>query len=438
MLRAPAQPTQAPAQSRMVTHSPIFFGWFVMLAGSFGLIMTSPGQTYGISVFIEHFITDLGVSRSLVSTYYAIGTLTGAAMLPFVGRRIDHQGPRSVVVVVAVLFGLACVYMGLVTGGLMLLFGFTLIRMLGQGSLSLVSNYTINQWWMRRRGMVVGISGVLMALLGMGAFPNLLNWLIGLIGWRPTYMTMGLALIFVMAPVGYLFYRSRPERYGLLPDGASTRNVDGQSQTQDFVEEEWTLSEALHTPAFWIVVSGLASISMLATGLTFHMVSIFDDSQLSADAAAAVFLPISMVSAAVNLGSGILVDRIPIRFLLSTALFIQASALIMAQSLSSVPMALAYGAALGVLFGMMRTLSTVIWPTYYGRRYLGSITGVTATITVAGSALGPLPMGVARDALGSYDLALTILAILPLTLSIVSLFMKRPTKANATLYNSKG
>ena len=210
----------APAQSRMVTHSPIFFGWFVMLAGSFGLIMTSPGQTYGISVFIEHFITDLGVSRSLVSTYYAIGTLTGAAMLPFVGRRIDHQGPRSVVVVVAVLFGLACVYMGLVTGGLMLLFGFTLIRMLGQGSLSLVSNYTINQWWMRRRGMVVGISGVLMALLGMGAFPNLLNWLIGLIGWRPTYMTMGLALIFVMAPVGYLFYRSRPERYGLLPDGS--------------------------------------------------------------------------------------------------------------------------------------------------------------------------------------------------------------------------
>ena len=139
MLRAPAQPTQAPAQSRMVTHSPIFFGWFVMLAGSFGLIMTSPGQTYGISVFIEHFITDLGVSRSLVSTYYAIGTLTGAAMLPFVGRRIDQQGPRSVVVVVAVLFGLACIYMGLVTGGLMLLFGFMLIRMLGQGSLSLVS-----------------------------------------------------------------------------------------------------------------------------------------------------------------------------------------------------------------------------------------------------------------------------------------------------------
>jgi sugar phosphate permease len=431
MLRAPAQPAQAPAQSRMVTHSPIFFGWFVILAGSLGLIMTSPGQTYGISVFIEHFITDLGVSRSLVSTYYAIGTLTGAVALPFIGRRIDQQGPRSVVVMVALLFGLACIYMGMVVGGLMLLFGFMLIRMLGQGSLALVSNYTINQWWLRRRGMAIGMAGVLMALFGMGLFPNLLNWLIGQLGWRATYVTMGLVLIFVMAPIGYLFYRSRPERYGLLPDGAASPGTHrGQNAAPEIIEEEWTLAEALRTPAFWIVASGLASVAMLATGLTFHMVSIFEDNQLSADAAAAVYVPIAIVSAAVNLGSGLLVDRMPVRFLLSGALFIQASALIMAQSLNSVPMALAYGAALGVLFGMIRTLSSVIWPTYYGRRYLGSITGVTTTISVAGSALGPLPMGVARDMLGSYNLALTILAVIPLTLSVVALFMKRPTKAN--------
>ena len=74
MLHVPAQAEQSVYSSRMVTRSPIFFGWFVMLAGTFGMIMTSPGQTYGVSIFIEHFIVDLGVSRSLVSTYYAIGT----------------------------------------------------------------------------------------------------------------------------------------------------------------------------------------------------------------------------------------------------------------------------------------------------------------------------------------------------------------------------
>ncbi len=413
----------------MVTKSPVFFGWIVMLAASFGLIMTSPGQTYGVSIFIEHFIADLGVSRSMVSTYYAIGTLTGAAALPFVGRRIDALGPRVVVVIVAILFGLACIYMGWVSNTFMLLLGFVAIRMLGQGSLGLVSTYTINQWWMRRRGMIMGISGVLVSLLGVGTFPNLLNWMIPQLGWRATYMLLGLALIFIMVPVGYLFYRSRPENYGLLPDGAVTLAPQpGVMQPQQTEEQDWTLAEAIRTPAFWIVLAGLATISMLATGLIFHMVSIFDDNQLSSAAAAAVFVPIALVSAAVTLGSGILVDRIPIRFLLGAALFIQAGLLLLAQSLSSATVAFGYGVAMGFLFGLLNTVSSVVWPTYYGRRYLGSITGLVATFVVAGSALGPMPLGFARDILGSYNLALTILALLPLTLGFFTLFMKRPVK----------
>ena len=46
---------------------------------------------------------------------------------------------------------------------------------------------------------------------------------------------------------------------------------------------------------------------------------------------------------------------------------------------------------------------------------------------VASSALGPLPLGVARDLLGSYGSTLTMLAVLPLALAVVSLFMKKPT-----------
>jgi MFS family permease len=414
----------------MVTNSPVFFGWIVMLAGSFGMIMTSPGQTYGVSLFIEHFITDLGISRSMVSTYYAIGTLIGAAALPFIGRRIDALGPRIMVVIIAILFGLACIFMGMVSSAFMLLIGFVLIRMLGQGSLGLVSTYVTNQWWMRRRGTVMGISGVLVALLGIGVFPNLLNWMIPQLGWRITYMVLGLALMLIMAPVGYLFYRSRPENFGLRPDGiVATESEPGVEQDVETEEENWTLSEAIRTPAFWIVAAGLSTFSMLATGLTFHMISIFDDNQLSTTAAAAVYIPIAMVSAAVTLGSGILVDRIPIRFLLAGAMFVQAGVLLLAQSLASATMALAYGVALGLLFGMMNTVMAVVWATYFGRRHLGSITGLTTTLVVAGSALGPIPLGFARDLLGNYNLALSLLAIIPFGLGIGTLFMRKPVKA---------
>jgi MFS family permease len=94
--------------SRLVNKSPIFYGWIIMLVGTFGLIMTSPGQTYAISIFLETIIADLGLSRSLVSLLYTGGTLAGSFALPLVGRQIDQRGPRFMVGLIASLFGLAC------------------------------------------------------------------------------------------------------------------------------------------------------------------------------------------------------------------------------------------------------------------------------------------------------------------------------------------
>ena len=64
---------------------------------------------------------------------------------------------------------------------------------------------------------------------------------------------------------------------------------------------------------------------------------------------------------------------------------------------------------------------------FRGRKHLGAITGVSGLMGVAGSALGPMPMGLARDLLGSYDLALALLALLPAALAVWALTMQRPT-----------
>ncbi len=407
---------------------PFFYGWVVLAAGTLGNIMTSPGQTYSISIFIEYFIVDLDISRSLVSTFYTVGTLAGSFALPFVGRQIDRRSPRIIAAIISVLFGFACIYMSTIQNGWMLLIGFVAVRMLGQGSLGLVSTYVVNQWWLRRRGAMMGISGVLMALLGVGIFPSLPNWLIPQVGWRMTYAILGVALLVIMVPVSLIFYRSRPETFGLLPDGAATPSklVTTKGEVE---EEDWTAQEASRTTAFWIIAGGLGSVSMLSTGLTFHMVSIFTDNQLSTDAAAAVFIPIAVTTAIVNLGSGILVDRMPVRFLLMAALLLQVAALWMAPALTGLVMAISYGIVLGSLNGLQRTVSTVVYASYFGRRYLGSISGIASTIMVAGSALGPLPMALARDTLGEYNQALYFLSILPLVLAGVSLFMQRPRKA---------
>jgi hypothetical protein len=78
--------------------------------------------------------------------------------------------------------------------------------------------------------------------------------------------------------------------------------------------------------------------------------------------------------------------------------------------------------------GLYRTVIAVAWAHYFGQAHLGSISGVAATILIVGAALGPLPLALAWDLLGSYRLVLNVLALLPLALSGASLLMHDPQK----------
>ncbi len=415
-------------RSRLVAASPIYYGWVILIVGTLGSVMTSPGQTYAVSVFIDYFIEDLGLSRSLVSTLYSVATLTASFALPFVGRQFDKRGARLMVPLCSLLLGLACIYMSFVLNAVMLGLGFFALRLLGQGSLSLVSKNAINQWWVRRRGMAMGISGVAGSLLGLGGFPLLVTWLIAYSGWRDAYIGLGLLLVLGMFPLGWFFIRNQPEQYGLVPDGKA--GPAGGAEGAGFVEEHWTLSEALHTKAFWVFAAGLASASMLNTGLTFHLFSVFKDNGLSPAVTASVFVPIAVTGALAQLGSGVLVDRIPVRYMLTLGLLLMAAVLVAVPKLASVEMALVLGVVIGLQGGIEMIVSSVVWPQYFGRRHMGSITGLASTIMAGASAFGPMPFGLARDLMGDYTAVLTWFALLPLILAVAAfLFGQRPHKA---------
>lgn len=428
---------QLPPQlkSRVIARSPVYYGWVILIVGTLGVIMSSPGQTYSFSIFIESFIRDLGLSRSLVSGLYTVGTIGGSLALPTIGRAIDRRGNRVMVVFITLGFGLACIYMSTVRGAVMLLIGFVFMRMLGQSSIVIVSTNVMNQWWVRRRGFILGVSTLLAAVLGTGLFPNLINALIPRFGWRPSYIILGALVVGIMLPVGYLFYRERPELYGLLPDnsplatsGASVVDGDPPPAVASVVEENWTRAEAIRTPAFWLIALSLAVFSMLGTGLTFHIVSIFADNGLSANAAAAVFLPISITASLVGIPGGWLIDRVDAKYILAGGLLLQAVTILMSTSISTAEWALLYGIIFGLTQGLARITSGVIWANYFGRAHLGAISGLTSMIGAAASGVGPLVYGVGRDLAGNYWPSLLISTLYPLTMFVLVLFMRRPRR----------
>lgn len=401
-----------------------------MAAGTLGMIMTSPGQTYTESIFIEHIITDLAISRSLISILYSFGTLVGGLSLPFWGKQTDRHGSRKMVTIVSLLFGLSCIYMGFVQNALMIGLGFILIRMLGQGSLGLISQTAINQWWVNKRGMIMGISGLLMALLGIGSFPGLVYWLISTLSWRLAYIILGLSLLVIMVPVGLIFFRNRPEDYGLQPDGITHKSSADHNTTFENISEQesWTLKEALHTMVFWVYGISLAFFTMLATGLTFHLVSIFQNQGLEPALAAGVFLPIAIAAAGANFLTGFLSDRIPLQYLLAAGLLFQAVSSVMALWINNSASVIMFGIILGMASGIPRALGTVVWPSFYGRQHLGSIFGFTSAIMITGAALGPIPFGYVYDLTGSYQTVLWTAAFISLLLCVISLLTRKPSK----------
>lgn len=106
----------------------IHYGGIILGAGAFGSFMTLPGQTAGVSVFVEPITADLGISRVSVSIAYAIGTLAGILPAPLIGRWIDRRGPRLTATVIAGGLALACAFMATVQSAAMLLVGFALLR----------------------------------------------------------------------------------------------------------------------------------------------------------------------------------------------------------------------------------------------------------------------------------------------------------------------
>ena len=85
---------------------PFFYGWVIVFCGCFGMLMSIPGQTIGVSVFIDPLLEALQLSRSQLSTTYMIGTIVSAFCLPFAGRMYDQFGARAMSFIVALLLAM--------------------------------------------------------------------------------------------------------------------------------------------------------------------------------------------------------------------------------------------------------------------------------------------------------------------------------------------
>ena len=178
--------------------------------------------------------------------------------------------------------------------------------------------------------------------------------------------------------------------------------VGGGAAGVGWRDADYTVGEALRTPAFWI----LAFFSMVGftvqAGVSLHQTAHYIDAGVAAGLAALVAtsfalgqIPGGMVWSAVG-------RRLPVRVMMA------ASALWVAGGVFGIGLSdtLVWGILAGFLFGAgvggLHTLLRLAWADYYGRLHLGAIRGLTLPAQIGGQAIGPVVSGFMFDASGGY------------------------------------
>jgi MFS family permease len=393
-----------------------FFGWRILILASITAALTGPGQTIGVSVFVDHFISDLEISRSQVSTAYLIGTLVAALGLPMIGRRIDKVGARRAMMVIGFAFGVALIGMAGVRGLAALTVGFFAIRLTGQGALSLVSTVSVTHWFDRKRGTALGIYSTALAIL-MSLVPVGLNLIIEAYSWHIAWIASGLLIWLVVLPIARFGIIDHPADVGQFPDG-SAPTTDGELPSA--AVRGATRHEAMRTARFWIVVSASGAVGMLSTALNFHQISMLGDAGLTSTEAAVMFLPQVVGAAVAGLFFGVLADRLTGRSLIPIVMALLAISLGLTLTLAPGATVILYAISLGAAGGASRTVTATLLPRWFGVTNIGAIQGSASLITVASTAIGPVLFSITRDIAGGYGSAAAALVVIPIVIGLVA------------------
>src|SRR4029453_12977507 len=131
--------------------------------------------------------------------------------------------------------------------------------------------------------------------------------LITSVGWRHTYVVLGLLTLGITLPVVGRFLAETPQMMGLWPDGeAGTAAMAAKKLGQ---EPGLSSREARHTATFWVLVSAAFLVSASFVGCLVHLVPLLTDRGVSAQSAALATSVGAGGALLARVGAGYMLDR---------------------------------------------------------------------------------------------------------------------------------
>jgi MFS family permease len=373
-----------------------YYGWRVALAACLG-VMAGFGSlfVYTFSVFVKPLAAEFGWSREAISSGFAIAAVTLGVISPLLGRWIDRFGPRRIILICMTVYGFAIASLSLLRSGLWQFYVTCFVLgVVGNGAAHLAYSRSISTWFQRRLGTALAF---VMVGAGLGAMilPVVAQSIIGRSGWRAAYASLGGLALLLGLPLSWRYIRER--------------EVIGH-ESAPVAHSGMVWQQGLRSFAFWIITAILFVSSISMNGAITHLSALLTDRGLTAGNAA---LCASILGGSSLLGRivvGWLLDRFfgpRVAFVIN---LITALGIFLLARASSFPAGCLAAALIGIGAGGEAAITPYLLTRYFGLRAFSTLYGFTWTFYAAAGAIGPVILGRAFDATGSYASLLVLLA----------------------------
>ncbi|MEU1972125.1 MFS transporter [Microbacterium sp. NPDC019599] len=291
--------------------------WWVA-AVAFLALLAAAGFRAAPGALMVPLHEEFGWSTTVMSLAVSINLLLYGLTAPFAAALMDRFGVRQVVAAALTLVALGAGGSVLVTASWQLLVFWGVLIGLGTGSMALVFAATIaNRWFVRRRGLVMGILTAGSAT-GQLIFLPIVADLAETAGWRAASLLVA-AVALAAVPVVWLVLRDYPEDRGVQPFGAdpATHTAPTRATGNAARRAIEGLGFASRKPSFWALVIAFAICGATTNGLIgIHFIPSAHDHGMATTTAAGLLAVVGVFDIAGTIASGWLTDKFDPRILL--------------------------------------------------------------------------------------------------------------------------
>jgi MFS family permease len=340
---------------------------------------------------------------------------------PIWGAAVDRYSPRKLMIF-GTIFTAAGIFCLSQTRNLAMYYaGFLIVGLGGSLVTGVLPTTVITRWFSKNLGKA---NGIFYMGLGLGGvFVPVVTFLIDKLSWQTTLIYA--SIIYFVLGISYAFIiRSRPEDYGLLPDGVTisdNRTLKKGNPRNDFGT---SIKQLFKMRAFWHINIVTLFQNMTMATVNLYIIPYLTNIGFSRARASLVISIFTFVSLFVRIPLGMLVDVTSKKYVIAATLFLMGVGLVIFGLIgggSTFSTIILFGVIYGLGMGGVMVLRPPILAEYFGTRNFGTVFGVSSIfITIASISATPTA-GWIFDTYHSYKpwwLAMSIFAVIAIILML--------------------